>query len=76
MYFLNDRMVPVASVITGSIFVFKFHIRYISVIRSVYFKIFRLLSCLHFYLLRVQRLLSHMFLFHNNNTLAEKKDES
>ena len=34
-------MVPVASSVT---FVAKFHIRYISVVRSLYFKIFRILS--------------------------------
>jgi len=40
-YFLNDfEMVPVAPIITGITFVFTFHMRYISVVRSLYFRIF------------------------------------
>ena len=40
-YFLNDlEMVPVASVITGITLVFTFHMRCISIVRSLYFKIF------------------------------------
>jgi len=40
-YFLNDlEMVPVAPVITGITFVFIFHMRCISIVRSLYFKIF------------------------------------
>jgi hypothetical protein len=41
-YFLNDfYMVPVAPVITGIItFVFTFHMRYASIVRSLYFRIF------------------------------------
>jgi hypothetical protein len=40
-YFLNDlEMVPVAQVITGITLVFTFHMRCISVVRSLYFKIF------------------------------------
>jgi hypothetical protein len=39
-YFLNDlEMVPVAPTITGITFVFTFHMRCISVVRSLYFKI-------------------------------------
>jgi hypothetical protein len=39
--FLNDfKTVPVASIITGITLVFKFHIRCISVVRSLYFKFF------------------------------------
>jgi len=40
-YFLNYfEMVPVASIITGIIFVFTFHVRCISIVRSLYFRIF------------------------------------
>ena len=38
-YFLNE-IVPVAPIITGIIFVFTFHMRYISIVRSLYFRIF------------------------------------
>ena len=40
-YFLNDfEIVPVAPVITGITFVFTFHMRYISIVRSLYIRIF------------------------------------
>ena len=40
-YFLNDlEMVPVARIITGITLVFTFHMRCISIVRSLYFKIF------------------------------------
>jgi hypothetical protein len=40
-YFLNDfEMVPVAPIITGITLVFAFHMRCISIVRSLYFKIF------------------------------------
>ena len=40
-YFLNDfEIVPVAPVITGITFVFTFHMRCISIVRSLYFRIF------------------------------------
>ena len=40
-YFLNDfEIVPVAPIITGITFVFTFHMRYISFVRSLYFLIF------------------------------------
>ena len=40
-YFLNDcEIVPVAPIITGITFVFTFHMRCISVVRSLYFSIF------------------------------------
>ena len=40
-YFLNDfEIVPVAYVITGIIFVFTFHMHCISVVNSLYFRIF------------------------------------
>ena len=39
-YFLNDfEIVPVAPVITGITFVFTFHMRCISIVRSLYFRI-------------------------------------
>jgi len=41
MYFLNDfEIVPVAAIITGITFVFTFHMRSISIVRSLYFRIF------------------------------------
>ena len=41
MYFLNDfEMVPVSLIITGITLVFTFHMRCISIVRSLYFKIF------------------------------------
>jgi hypothetical protein len=40
-YCLNDfEMVPVAPIITGITLVFTFHIRCISIVRSLYLKIF------------------------------------
>ena len=40
-YFLNDfEIVPVAPIITGITFVFTFHMRCISIVRSLYFRIF------------------------------------
>jgi hypothetical protein len=39
-YFLNDfEIVPVTTIITGIIFVFTFHMRCISFVRSLYFRI-------------------------------------
>ena len=41
MYFLNDfEIVPVAPIITGITFAFTFHMRCISILRSLYFRIF------------------------------------
>jgi len=40
-YFLNDlEIVPVAPIITGITFVFTFHMRCISIVRDLYFRIF------------------------------------
>ena len=40
-YFLNDfEIVPVAPIITGITSVFTFHVRCISIVRSLYFRIF------------------------------------
>jgi hypothetical protein len=40
-YFLNDfEIVPVAPIITGITLAFTFHMRCISIVRSLYFKIF------------------------------------
>jgi hypothetical protein len=40
-YFLNEfEMVPVAPIITGITFVLTFHMRYISIVKSLYFRIF------------------------------------
>jgi hypothetical protein len=57
-YFLNDlEMVSVAPIIPGITLVFTFHIRCVSVVRSLYFRIlsasfqsyFCLLGLLHYY---------------------------
>ena len=51
-YFLNDfEIVPVAPIITGITFVFTFHMRCISVLRSLYFRIFSafLITFLYYY---------------------------
>ena len=40
-YFLNNlEIVPVAPIITGITFAFTFHMRCISIVRSIYFRIF------------------------------------
>ena len=40
-YFLNNfEVVPVAPIITGITFLFTFHMRYISIVRSWYFRVF------------------------------------
>ena len=40
-YFLNNfEIVPVAPIVTGITFVFTFHMRCISIVRSLYFRIF------------------------------------
>ena len=40
-YFLNDfEIIPVAPIITGITFVFTFHMRCISIVRSLHFRIF------------------------------------
>jgi hypothetical protein len=39
MYFLNDlQVVPVAPIITGITLVFTFHMRCVSIVRSLYLK--------------------------------------
>ena len=44
IYFLNDfEIVPVAPIITGITFVSTFHMRCISIVRSLYFRISRFL---------------------------------
>ena len=70
-YFLNDfeiLVVPFAPIITGITFVFTFHMCCISIVRSLYFRIFSasfIITFLsHFCLLRLQRLLTYMFPFH------------
>ena len=41
MYFLNDfEIVPVAPIITGINFVFTFHMHCVSIVRSLYFRVF------------------------------------
>ena len=39
-YFQDFETVPVAPIITGITFVFTFHMRCISIVRSLYFRIF------------------------------------
>jgi len=46
-YFVNDfKMVPVAPIIAGITFVFTFHMRCISIVRALYFRIFSALLLL------------------------------
>jgi hypothetical protein len=65
-YFLNDfETVPVAP-ITGitCFFFFTFHIRCISIVKSLYLESSRFLSLSHFCLLKLQHQLAYMILFH------------
>ena len=40
-YFLNDfQVVPIVPIVAGITFVFTFHMRYISVVRSLHFRVF------------------------------------
>jgi hypothetical protein len=49
-YFLNDfEMVPVAPLITGITLVFTFHMRCISILRSLYFILLLLLLLFYYY---------------------------
>jgi len=49
-YFLNDfEVVPVAPIITGITFVFTFHMRCISIVRSLCFRIFSASSSIYYY---------------------------
>ena len=65
MYFLNEfEMVPVAPIITGITLVFTFFMGCISIVRSLYFKIFSVSFYSHFCLPRSQHLLTYMFLLH------------
>jgi len=61
-YFLNDfEMVPVAPIITGITFVFTFHMRCISIVRSLYFRIFSASFSITFLLLLLLLLLFFFF---------------
>jgi hypothetical protein len=61
-YFLNDfEMVPVAPIITDITFVFIFHMRCISIVRSLYFIIF---SASFFLSPEIQHLLTYMLSLH------------
>ena len=49
-YFLNDfEIVPVAPIIAGIIFVFTFHMRCVSIVRSIYFRIFSVSFYYYYY---------------------------
>ena len=64
-YCLSDsEMVPVAP-ITGITFAFTFHMRWISITRSLYFKIFSDFSWSLFCLQELQHLLTYMFLVYH-----------
>jgi hypothetical protein len=56
--------VPVALIITGFIFGFTFHVCCISVVRISILKSSQPLTWVHFCLLILQYLLTHMFLLH------------
>ena len=59
-YFLNDfEIVPVAPIITGITFVFTIHMRCVSIVRSLYFKIF---SAYYYY---HHHHLHHHYYFHS-----------
>ena len=46
-YFLNDfEIVPIAPIITGITFAFTFHMRYISIVRSLYLLLLLLLTAI------------------------------
>ena len=63
--FLNDfEIVPVAPIITVITSVFTFHMRCISVVRSLYFRIFSASFLITFLSPELQRLLTYMFPFH------------
>jgi hypothetical protein len=57
-----SEMVSVAPLITGIIFAFTFHMRWIRIMKSLYFKIFSFLSPSHFCVQKLQHLLISMFL--------------
>jgi len=64
-YFLNDfEIVPVAPIITGIAFVFTFYMRCISIVRSLYFRIFSSSLLITFLSPKLQRLLTYIFPFH------------
>jgi hypothetical protein len=62
-YFLNDfEIVPVAPIITGITFVFTFHMRCISIVRSLYFRIFYPSFLITFLFLEIARSINtHVF---------------
>jgi hypothetical protein len=66
-YFLNDfEMVPVTPIITGITFVFTFYMRCISIVRSLYFRIFSASFLITFILLLLLLLLSFRTLLHES----------
>ena len=64
--FVNDcEIVPSADIITGIAFVFRPHMRCISVARSLYFKICSAVFLRQFYLRKLQQTSTYVFLFFN-----------
>ena len=62
--FLNDfEIVPVAPIITGIAFVFTFHMRCISTVKSLHFRIFRASSLVTFLSPEIESLFTYMFPF-------------
>jgi hypothetical protein len=62
-HFLSDfKMIPVVSIIPGITTVFTFHMCCISIVRFLEYS--RLLSLSYFCLLKLQYLLTYMFIFH------------
>jgi hypothetical protein len=56
--FLNDfEMVPVAPIITGITFVFTFHMLCISIVRSLYFRIFSVIIIINIIIITIYNLL-------------------
>jgi len=67
MYFLNYfEIVPVAPIITGITFVFTFHMRCISIVRSLCFRIFSASFLITFLSPEMQYLSMYMFSFHHH----------
>ena len=69
-YFLNDfEMVPVAPIITGIAFVFTFHMRCISIVRSSYFRIFSASFLITFCPPKLQHLLTYYYYYYYTDFL-------
>jgi hypothetical protein len=74
-YFLNDfEMVPVAPIITGITLVFTFHMHCISIVRSLYFKIFSAYYYYYYYYYYAGIYYQVRLTAHVNNNNKKKKN--